>query len=358
MLTVALVALAWTGCSAVPDPSVLESSDAKRVLVVTNVASADSKEIAGHYLAKRAIPTGNLVRIDTSTTENISTGEFEAGILQKVKDAIKKSGSRIDFIVLTKGVPFRIGDDNGYSVDGRLAAMNLGLTPIREPKPEQIRQSLNPYFNKDEAFSSEKFGMYLVTRLDGPSVATVKRLIDNSVAARPEKGPFFFDQAANRDSEGYKVLNDALKTASDLLARRGFKTALEQTGAFAAPTEPLAGYVSWGSNDANFDLAKYRRLRFLPGAIAETFVSTSARTFIPTDTGQSLITDLIAGGVTGVKGYVSEPYTFALARPEILFDRYTRGYTLAESFYMASLVTNWKDVVIGDPLCNPYRPKD
>jgi uncharacterized protein (TIGR03790 family) len=236
--------------------------------------------------------------------------------------------------------------------------MNLGLTPIREPKPEQIRQSLNPYFNKDEAFSSEKFGMYLVTRLDGPSVATVKRLIDNSVAARPEKGPFFFDQAANRDSEGYKVLNDALKTASDLLARRGFKTALEQTGAFAAPTEPLAGYVSWGSNDANFDLAKYRRLRFLPGAIAETFVSTSARTFIPTDTGQSLITDLIAGGVTGVKGYVSEPYTFALARPEILFDRYTRGYTLAESFYMASLVTNWKDVVIGDPLCNPYRPKD
>ncbi len=35
--------------------------------------------------------------------------------------------------------------------------------------------------------------------------------------------------------------------------------------------------------------------------------------------------DLIAQGVTGVKGYVSEPYTYALAKPEILFDRYLRG---------------------------------
>jgi len=28
---------------------------------------------------------------------------------------------------------------------------------------------------------------------------------------------------------------------------------------------------------------------------------------------------------------------------------------LAESFYAASLVAKWKDVVIGDPLCRPYR---
>jgi uncharacterized protein (TIGR03790 family) len=358
MLTAIIAAVAWSGCAHVPAPTELDRMDAKRVLVVCNVASSDSKEIAGHYLARRGVPAGNLVRVDTSASDSISPGEFEEGILKKVREAVKKSATRIDFIVLTKGVPFRIGDENGRSVDGQLASMNLAITPIREPKPEEIRRSLNPYFNKDEAFSSDKFGLYLVTRLDGPNVASVKRLVDNSLAARPEKGPFFFDQAANRTNEGYKTLNDALKTASDVLSRRGFVTALEQTGAFAAPTEPLAGYVSWGSNDAGFDLGKYRRLRFLPGAIAETFVSTSARTFAPTDSGQSLVTDLVAQGVTGVKGYVSEPYTFALARPEILFDRYTRGYNLAESFYMASLVTGWKDVVVGDPLCNPYRPQD
>ena len=58
---------------------------------------------------------------------------------------------------------------------------------------------------------------------------------------------------------------------------------------------------------------------------------------------------------TGVKGYVSEPYTFALAKPDILFDRYTNGMNLAESFYAASQFLKWKDVVIGDPLCDPYR---
>ena len=68
-----------------------------------------------------------------------------------------------------------------------------------------------------------------------------------------------------------------------------------------------------------------------------------------------MIADLIQQGVTGVKGYVSEPYTGALARPDILFDRYTTGYTLAESFYMASPMIKWKDVVVGDPLCCPYR---
>ena len=56
-----------------------------------------------------------------------------------------------------------------------------------------------------------------------------------------------------------------------------------------------------------------------------------------------------------MKGYVSEPFTFALARPNILFERYVGGFNLAESFYMASPVTKWKDVVIGDPLCSPYK---
>jgi uncharacterized protein (TIGR03790 family) len=73
--------------------------------------------------------------------------------------------------------------------------------------------------------------------------------------------------------------------------------------------------------------------------------------------GQSVITDLIDSGVTGVAGYVSEPYTFALVRPHFLFDRYTAGFNLAESFYSAKLVLRWKGLVIGDPLCAPYaRP--
>ena len=41
----------------------------------------------------------------------------------------------------------------------------------------------------------------------------------------------------------------------------------------------LMGYYSWGSNDLKFDKRAYNSLGFAPGGIAETAVSTSARTF-------------------------------------------------------------------------------
>ena len=129
---------------------------------------------------------------------------------------------------------------------------------------------------------------------------------------------------------------------------------IDTTATFVAPSAPVMGYVSWGSNDGQYDSVAYHAVRFLPGALAETFVSTSARTFGPVRGGQSRIVDLIAQGVTGVKGYVSEPFTLALANPDILFDRYVRGATLAEAFYAASYMVLWKDLVIGDPLCAPY----
>jgi uncharacterized protein (TIGR03790 family) len=123
---------------------------------------------------------------------------------------------------------------------------------------------------------------------------------------------------------------------------------------FVGRKSELAGYASWGSNDPKFDAAGYLNLRFAPGAIAETAVSTSARTFLPTTGGQSLIVDLVSARVTGAKGYCDEPLLQAVASPTVLFDRYTSGWTLAESFYAASRFVGWEDIVIGDPLCSPY----
>ena len=63
----------------------------------------------------------------------------------------------------------------------------------------------------------------------------------------------------------------------------------------------------------------------------------------------------IAQGVTGAKGYTNEPLLQAVASPSILWDRYTHGWTLAESFYAASRFVGWEDIVLGDPLCRPYQ---
>lgn len=354
-LYVLLLAALVPGCAQEPPPAAADVPElAKRVLVVINRASPDSIAVGDYYVRQRRIPRTNVVRVDVSTSENLSADEYKYGIEEPVRNAIRKSGNEIDFIVLTMGLPIRLRDNEGYSVDGHLAAMNLDLKAIEELKDSAVRQSLNPYFNKFERFSSRQYNMYLVTRLIGYTKEHAMALVDRSLAAKPESGLFFFDAAENRKEGAYLEMQQSLYRANALLDSKGFQARLDETPEFVAPSEPLMGYASWGSNDAKFDPATYRKIRFKPGALCETFVSTSGRTFQRTEGGQSLIADLIESGVTGVKGYVSEPFTFALAKPDILFDRYTSGFTLAESFYAASMVLKWKDIVIGDPICAPY----
>jgi uncharacterized protein (TIGR03790 family) len=144
--------------------------------------------------------------------------------------------------------------------------------------------------------------------------------------------------------------------AAAMLKARQIPVELDQNESFMGNRTNLAAYFSWGSNDPKYTAEAYHSLRFAPGSIADTAVSTSARTFLPTTGGQSLIADLIAQGVTGVKGYSDEPLLQAIASPSIALDRYTSGFTLAESFYAASRFVGWEDIVIGDPLAHAPAP--
>ena len=72
---------------------------------------------------------------------------------------------------------------------------------------------------------------------------------------------------------------------------------------------------------------------WLDGSIAETAVSTGGRTFILNSSyGQSLVSDLLDDGVSGVKGYVYEPYLDAISNPEHLLSCYANGFTMAECY--------------------------
>ena len=91
------------------------------------------------------------------------------------------------------------------------------------------------------------------------------------------------------------------------------------------------------------------------GSIADTAVSTGGRSFNwGTTYGQSLIADLLEDGVSGVKGYVYEPYLTAVGLPSTFLPTYASGYNLAESHAAANLYTGWMGVVVGDPKMAPY----
>ena len=147
------------------------------------------------------------------------------------------------------------------------------------------------------------------------------------------------------------------------LGATSYAPKLDESAVFNAPAQPVMGYYSWGSNDTGWyksggEKGAYSKVRFLPGGIAETVVSTSGMwiRYVPNASHQSQMSQLIAQGATGVKCYVAEPYTAAVAQPSYLFYNYARGRNLAESYYSASVYIGWKDVVIGDPLCSPFAP--
>lgn len=374
-----------------------------RVLVVRNINSPISISVSNYYMAQRNID--KVIDINcvdaalSSNNENIDYNNY----LQKIENPIKEylsNHSEIDYIVLTKGIPIRlINVPNGpwgglYSADSYIAGIEYNkihktqivlISDINYGAEYKGEALANRFWNSSERFSHSKFGGYLVTRLDGYTENDAKSLVDRAIKAEialdsistknvilldecPAYGntsltdvPYSVTKNQNdKDTlritaeSAYGSFNSDLQLAYNNLSNQGIPTTLENTELFTNALSNLMGYCSWGSNDAKFVLSTYNSLTFSFGAIGETAVSTSARTFLPTTGGQSLVADLINQGITGMKGYVNEPLLQAIASPSILFDRYTKGWTLAESFYAASNLIKWQDIVIGDPIATAY----
>ncbi len=379
-----------SGSSAATKSSNIPVHGPNEVLLVYNGNSPISTAIARDYALKRGVTKIIVVHCADSAVstanETISLDRYNEQIAAPVSTYLR-THREINFIVLTKGIPIRIDggatgsrDENTSgdlhpSVDSYLAA--LDYPTIRGAVKIGIHGSgadgygwLNRYWKADEPFTHAKFGGYLVTRLDGLTEADAKALVTHSLAAQTataHDGKILLDlqpifQIGDvpsqpltvtgniADESNYGSWNADMVKAADLLKARGVPCELDMAEAFVGSRSNLLGYFSWGSNDPKFTEAAYDSLTFAPGAIGDTAVSTSARTFLPTTGGQSLITVLIANGITGVKGYTDEPLLQAIASPSVTLDRYTSGFTLAESFYAGSRFVGWEDVVIGDPL--------
>lgn len=390
VLATALAVLAGAEGVAMPGP------DAGRVVVLRNLESPVSCAVADDYAARRGAHRLDIRCQDSATgsgRETIAYAEVQRAIEGPLREWLAAHPG-VDIIVLTKGIPLRISDAPGLglydkrpSLDSWLAALGYGdqpgVVPVRIVDSGFTGNAWsNRFWQSEERFAHARHGGYLVSRLDGWTQADAIALTTRALAAEGTPPPpgaavlldacpafGFGDPAAQPRSivgapaaPGERVLvveldfkdwNADLVRAGGLLAAAGIPAEVDRGEVFAGGRDGgLLGYASWGSNDRNYRPEAYRSLRFVSGALVETAVSTSARTFLPTEGGQSLIADLIAQGATGAKGYTDEPLLQAIASPSVLFDRYlVRGWTLAESYAAASRFVAWEDIVVGDPLC-------
>jgi uncharacterized protein (TIGR03790 family) len=342
-----------------------------QVLIVANERSPISRQIAEYYQHARNIPEHHLARIRTNPSEEIDRETFRREVAQPIAAHLlqHRLPDQILAIVLTKGVPLKIRGTGGLrgtraSVDSELALlyreMIQGPVPPEGPVP-------NPYFHASDivAFSRIDHDIFLVTRLDGYTWKDIRGLIDRATAPA-RHGKVVLDLTAAVPAGSARPGNGWLREASERLRDSGLEVVLEQSSHVVTGEADVIGYASWGSNDPA-NKARSPGFRWVPGAIASWFVSTSARTFTAPPVGwaigsgyagssQSLIGDLIAEGVTGVVGFVYEPYLEATAGPHIFLPAYRAGFTLAESFYMSLPSLSWQAVVVGDPLVAPFAP--
>jgi uncharacterized protein (TIGR03790 family) len=398
-----LVIMAFCGAQISKAQSSIRLAD--RVLVVCNEKSPISKSIADDYMKRRGIKNVAYIACPdaavNTNAETISFTDYLANIEKPLRETLSKH-PEVDFIVLTKGVPIRLsgiqyGSYGMRSLDSFLAALDYGKIPgvINVDISDKNygakyhgKAWSNRFWNSKTHFSHVKFGGYLVTRLDGytevEAIALTTRSLEaesKMLAGTKTPGEIVLDACptygfSDKTKQPYSVLqseiqsgdsiilkkesnyadyNSDMELAADNLRKRNFPVVFDKDTTFVGNKSDLKGYVSWGSNDRYCKSSLYLSLKFAPGAICETAVSTSARTFLPTHGGQTLVVDLISNGVTGMKGYTDEPLLQATASPSIMFDRFTRGWTLAESFYAASNLVGWQDIVIGDPICRAYR---
>jgi uncharacterized protein (TIGR03790 family) len=381
---------------ATPSPASSAHHTANEVLLVYNTDSPISTAIAKFYATRRGVANSVAIHCADSAistaNETISVADYQRQIATPLQKFLRQH-HEINFIVLTKGVPIRIdGGETGSraehttgklhpSVDSYLAAMDYAS--IKGAVKISIHGSgadgfgwLNRYWNQNVPFTHAAFGGYLVTRLDGYTQSDAEALVTRSLASDTvttkdlqkskvllDVQPIFKFNAADvprqplpvsgpiLDESDYGSWNADMVKAANLLIARRIPTELDQNDAFVGDRSNLMAYFSWGSNDARYNQKAYDSLRFAPGSIGDTAVSTSARTFLTTTGGQSLVADLIVHGISGVKGYTDEPLLQAVASPSVAMDRYTSGFTLAESLYAASRFVGWEDIIIGDPLC-------
>ena len=257
MRVVWALALAVAGAAAQTAP-VPATPLKDRVLILVNDKEPASASVGQHYATRRGIPAANILHLKTSTAEQITREEYAQQIespVRKFLDAADGAMRRkIVYIVPVYGVPLRVGEQ--LAVDSLLAMMYAGhddmKPPLRNPYAAATG-SRPPRFAEwsDTVAAANKFKMFAVTRLDGPTPGIAKGLVDKAMEAEAsltlKSGIGYFDHQGTRHPEEWQYkIDEEVKSAAGLSRKMGFETVLHvQATALCGCNLAPPPYYAW-----------------------------------------------------------------------------------------------------------------
>jgi uncharacterized protein (TIGR03790 family) len=366
---------------------------ASHLLVVYNTNDPDSGSLADYYAARRHIPRERVLGISCPLAEEISRRDYDETIRSpivsylsgknwlvrqprhelvgdRVMSLLLATRNDIWAIVLMRGVPLKIAEDtddhfsmqtkpefqtNAAAVDSELALLPIFGLPVGGFVP-------NVYF-EDRPGALKSIGpelacnLVLVTRLDGPTSADVRRMIDDSIEAEEHRlaGLAVVDTRGIRSmTDHYKLGDDWLRSAQEALIKAGWTVEFDAQPDVIPPTDPcnrIAIYLGWYSSDARGPFFT-PPTRFVPGAVAYHLHSFSAST-VRSDS-QNWVGPLIAHGADATMGMVYEPYLALTPHEDIFARRLLAGDYFASAAYASEGGLSWMLTVVGDPLYRPF----
>ncbi|MCZ6801980.1 MAG: TIGR03790 family protein [Nitrospirae bacterium] len=198
----------------------------------------------------------------------------------------------------------------------------------------------------------------MVSRIDGPTPAIAKHMIDMAISAEHGslRGKIYIDargkKPGNPGSYGYYD-EDLRHTATLFQDQTSYPVILENTKRrFSTPGEaPDVGiYVGW------YRLRHYEdAFQFNPGAIGYHIASGEAVS-LHTPSERGWCKNALEKGLTVTLGSTSEPYLDAFPPPSEFYGLLLSGhYSLVEAYYLTTRYLSWHMVLLGDPLYNPWK---
>jgi len=368
------------------------------VVVIYNSKMPESKEVADYYAQRREVPASQVFGFDLPVTEAMTRKEYleqlQTPLLKKLeanklftfqtagsaeegkspdKTLRRLADSSIRYAVLCYGVPTKILRDTNFveleaaklpaelrrneaAVDSQLAC-----APPSAQKRIWAGPLPSPYYLVTNASELQPTnGILIVARLDGPSAAIARGLVDKAMEAETNGlwGRAYFDARGLTNGE-YELGDEWIRAAASIARRRGFETELDQNpNTFPAsfPMSQVALYAGWYDGVVSGPFTR-PTVEFMPGAFAYHLHSFSAQTLRSTN--QNWVGPLLNKGATITLGCVDEPYLTGTPNIAAFMERFLLGFSFGEAAYAAQNWLSWQTTVVGDPLYRPFgrRPE-
>lgn len=368
---------------------------ATEAVIVFNSRVPESKEVAEYYAQRRQVPKEQIFGLELPTAEAMSRKEFleqlQQPLLKKLEEGKllvfspatnkapdAKAGAapfrrvieaRIRYAVLCYGVPVKILKDTSLVEEGtdklqpelqrNEAAVDtqLALLPISEQRLPWAGPIRSPFYGTtNAALLHPANGLLMVARLDGPSAAIARGLVDKAIDAETNGfwGRAYFDARGLATNDGYRLGDDFIRGAANAARRFGFETELDETPeTFSAgyPMSQVALYAGWYDQAVSGPFTR-PTVEFMPGAFAYHLYSFGAVTIRTAN--NSWVGTLLEKGAACTMGAVDEPYLSFTPDISMFVSAFTLGgYTFGEAAYAAQSFLSWQTTIIGDPLYQP-----